>query len=206
VGGALLSGLLPSRRRGGGSLPESRCLHTLHHLTLPAHSPLSFAIFTFESFFQSLAIFIILLATLLEPSAYQSGRVVDKSTLGVIAGLIAIFVSNLYVGINLNSWNVLAHLAIHGSNVVTLVYTAVYASFPSLSVYGTNDMVLRAPQFWLVSVLCIVVCLAPRILAMAVHREFFPNDTLIAQELQQLQQRQGRPGTQQSNGDPFEPK
>ena len=115
--------------------------------------------------------------------------ITDTKRLGVYVGCAAIVVVNVYVLLNTYRWDWLMLLLVSISILLIWFWTGVYTA-----VSGSGYFYKAAPEvfgqlsFWALTLLTVSICLAPRFVAKAIQKLYFPRDVDIIRE----QVRQGR--------------
>ncbi|KAI9199832.1 uncharacterized protein BJ171DRAFT_462045 [Polychytrium aggregatum] len=143
-----------------------------------------FAIYMFESIYQSLVCAFIPIGAYWEGPFDNTGQLAGSGELGIAIAVCAIFNANMFCGINTNSWTWMSFAAMYGSNVAVLLWGMVMAYIPSSGIYLVTNQVYETPRFWSTFVLATIVCHLPRICAMSLHRLIVPSDIEVVQEMQ----------------------
>ena len=144
-----------------------------------------------DGIYQSLVCFFVTYLTF-APSDFvtQSGHQVnDPPQMGVYVGCVAIFVVNFYILLNTYRWDWLTVLVTTVSILLIWFWTGVYSIFEASDrFYRAAEHVYAQLSFWVVFLISVCICLAPRFVAKAFQKLFMPRDVDIIRE----QLRQGQ--------------
>jgi len=118
-----------------------------------------------------------------EPFVY-SGRTYGLRIMGNMVSTFAIMTVILKMATFCNLWNIFIHAGIWGSLfvyvMIFLVESLFYSLFPLQ--YFMFFLVVSNPNFWMMFLLVVIICLTPDVFGQYVKRQFYPDDWQILQE------------------------
>ena len=117
-------------------------------------------------------------------SVTENGLVIsDRSRMGVFIACGAGSVVNLYIILNSYRWDWLVLLIVTISTLLIWFWTGVYSSFTaSFQFYKAGAEVFGTLNFWLLTLIVIIISLLPRFSAKFIQKNFFPLDVDIIRE------------------------
>ena len=109
-------------------------------------------------------------------SITENGLVIsDRSRMGVFIASAAGSVVNIYVILNSYRWDWLVLLVVTISTLLIWFWAGVYSSFAaSRAFYKAGAEVFGTLNFWLLTLVIIIICLLPRFSIKFIQKTFFP--------------------------------
>ncbi|EIW68591.1 hypothetical protein TREMEDRAFT_74105 [Tremella mesenterica DSM 1558] len=139
-----------------------------------------FTYYIFEAVYQSAVVFFFLLYAYITTTTRKDGfqtYIYEGSTTMVIG---AVFVANLFSGLNIYAWTWWSVFAISIGPFLVWIYTAVYSVIPPSSfyttVYGNDFLLFRSYGFWFGWPFVLVIALLPRYLIRTIGQNYLPDD------------------------------
>ncbi|KAJ3017312.1 hypothetical protein HKX48_003626 [Thoreauomyces humboldtii] len=146
-----------------------------------------FVVYMTNALFQSVVICLTVVWTFADGAAWSNGRAGDLEVMGATAAIVAVLNANAVVIVNTSSFSWLSWVAYGVSEAAVVLWTVVYAFFPSSTLYGAAEELVTCPGFWFVLFGASVVCQLPQFVVRYASRVLRPTDTNIVQEVQKFE-------------------
>ncbi|KAG2404501.1 Phospholipid-transporting ATPase [Vigna angularis] len=135
-----------------------------------------------DTVWQSLVLFYIPLFTYKDSS-------IDIWSMGSLWTIAVVILVNVHLGMDINRWVLITHVAIWGSIIITYGCMVILDSIPVFPNYWTIYHLARSPTYWITILLIIIVALLPRFICKVVYQIFWPSDIQIAREADLMRKR-----------------
>lgn len=115
---------------------------------------------------------------------FQGCQLDDRYISNVVIILYTMWISNISVFLNTQSWTALPICGLIFEFVTTVGYTFILSATPTSTAYQAAPFIFASGDFWLVFLLVLVTCLLPRLVVKYCLLLWKPTDTQIAKEIE----------------------
>ncbi|KAJ3388840.1 phospholipid transporting ATPase [Lobulomyces angularis] len=161
----------------------------LYGIKMEAFTNKRFFLFMLEGFYQSLICFGVSILSFNEQPINSSGNSQINFELGAVMSIVTIWNANFFFFFNTHSKSWPIFVAVFGSNLTLLGWTALYSQFRDSNLFQIGSNLLIYPSFYLILLLSTALCLLPRMTIAFAHQSFHPTDIQIIQELEKFSQK-----------------
>jgi len=149
-----------------------------------------FVIYMVDGIYQSAVVFFLIAFTYMTTTTRPDGFAIPQYEFAMTMTFSAIWVANLFNGLNTSVWTWWVFFAVFLGIVLVYLYTAIYAIISPgwfiTDVYGLDTFLFRSAYFWLCLPITVIIAIAPRYLAKAWKFGFAPNDIDILRYIRKV--------------------
>ncbi|KAJ3083920.1 phospholipid transporting ATPase [Rhizoclosmatium hyalinum] len=155
----------------------------LYKLEVPAFSYRRFFVYMFDAFYQSLALFFLIMGACDGDTVDEKGQNWGFGEISVVLAIFGTLHANMFVIVSMRSWNWISLILMSVVMLILVLFALSYAAAKTSLVPGLFEILYARSTFWLEIPLQLVVCNLPRIVFLFCYRLFYPTNIHIMQEL-----------------------